>query len=162
MNAAEVARQEWLRTTHSTLLVEMGRTDSKASTLLALTGAALALLVGGLTGRPLPVSAAIAGWAAVAVVAAAVVVLALALRPSLRGTPPGSLLAWACGPDTVRAELADLVADPNLVIDRQAAQVSVLAGLAVTKFRRLRLAVDLLLVALPLAALVPVLGVLAR
>ncbi len=70
----------------TTVTTEIGRTDSKASLLLAFDGAVLAGLAS-LADKNLPLPAQLAGAACLALTAAAVLLL-LVVRPSSEGTPP--------------------------------------------------------------------------
>jgi hypothetical protein len=132
----------------SLLRVEVARTDSKASLLLALTGAALAVLVSQSTDGHLPVPAvAVGGVGAVALLAATVVLL-LAVRPQLGG--PG----WPQWANLTDDELRDeLAAGQHLTL------VKALAASVRAKYARIRLAVDLLLTGLGFLAAAAVLAV---
>ncbi|SHN48200.1 Pycsar system effector family protein [Cryptosporangium aurantiacum] len=134
---------------------ELSRADQKAATLLALTGAAAAGAVSALTpGDGLPMATRVLGWAAVAGLAVAVLILTTAIRPqlALRGGPNG-IVAWAT------ADPAELV-DGGPVTDPAARLVS-LSGLAVAKYRRVRRAVACIVGAVALLALAAVAALVA-
>ncbi|MEV4044266.1 Pycsar system effector family protein [Streptomyces sp. NPDC049744] len=124
---------------------EIGRTDAKASLLLAFTGAALAGLAS-IVGRDLPTATKAVGALAVLALGAAAVLLLLVVRPTLRGDDRASFPYWARLRDdhSVRATMHN---------DTRAARVRVLSAIAVSKFRGLRLAIDCILVALALLVL---------
>ncbi|MEU0034670.1 Pycsar system effector family protein [Streptomyces sp. NPDC006333] len=123
---------------------EIARTDGKASLLLAFNGAVLAGL-GAAAGHRLPTPARVVGALGVLALAAAAVLLLLVVRPRLRGDDRASFPHWA-GLDVaaIRASMTG---------DSRAARIRVLSGIAVSKFRHLRHAVDLSLTALALLAL---------
>lgn len=136
---------------------EIGRTDNKASLLLAFDGAAFAGLAGA-GGRHLPLLAQAASGLAIASLAVSAVLLLLVVRPYLadrrqQAPDPGSFLYWAaCTPDRIRTEIgADVRPD----------RLQVLSAIAVRKYRGLRRAVDLALAAtgyLVLAAVTTLIG----
>jgi hypothetical protein len=133
---------------------EISRTDTKAATLLTLaTGALAGVLAFAHTRVPMP--AAVALWTAAALVTLALAVLLMVVRPRLVNVPRNSGF-----PD--HQWLADAGPDVDCRAWRawQATQLGLLSALAVSKHRRLRLAVDLLSAALltlavatPLAAI---------
>ncbi|WP_436528602.1 Pycsar system effector family protein [Actinoplanes sp. HUAS TT8] len=129
---------------------ELSRADAKAGTLLALAGTVLTVLLALLARVALPGLAVAAGWLTAAVVAAAVAHLALAIRPNLTGDSGivrYARLDWA----TVRSEFTrrDAVwiarATPE---SREVEALIALSRSAVSKYRRIRIAVDLLLAGL--------------
>ncbi|MGI5397837.1 Pycsar system effector family protein [Streptomyces sp. CA-251251] len=124
---------------------EISRTDAKASLLLAFNGAALAG-VASMAGRDLPTATKAVGALAVLVLGAAAVLLLLVVRPNLRGDDRASFPYWArlTDDDTVRASMDS---------DTRAARIRVLSAITVTKFARLRRAIDCTLAALALLAL---------
>ncbi|MCX5589572.1 Pycsar system effector family protein [Streptomyces erythrochromogenes] len=131
---------------------EIGRTDSKASLLLAFDGAVLAGLAS-LAGKKLPLPAQIVGGAAGLVLVAAAVLLLLVVRPNLGGrTPaPGSFPHWAqLDADAIRA---------SMTTDTRDARIKALSTIAVAKYARLALAVDTILAALALLLVAAVLAV---
>ncbi|RDD85060.1 Pycsar system effector family protein [Streptomyces parvulus] len=123
---------------------EISRTDTKASLLLAFTGALLAGLAS-TADHDLPTPAKAAGALAVLTLGAAAVLLLLVVRPRLGGNDHASFPHWARLDDTeILAGMHD---------DRRAARIRVLSTIAVRKFTHLRRAVDLTLTALLLLAL---------
>lgn len=122
-----------LEAAHAEVKAELARTDTKASLLLAFTGAALAG-VGTIAGAVrLPVAAAVVGGAGVAVLLAVVGLLLRAVRPNLSGGAGFPL--WATlTPEQIRTHLAQ---------DERAEDIAGLARIAVSKFARLQRAVDL-------------------
>lgn len=145
---------------HEQVRDELRRADAKATTLLSLVGAALAGVVA-LTGRPLHVVTVVLLWCAAVPIGAAVVALLSAIRPRLtpaRPVPGSWLHATQAGPRALLAACAEGHPDRSLLVARD---VCVLAGLAVTKYRRIGHAVSLLLVGLAvIAAALPVEAVL--
>jgi hypothetical protein len=131
----------------TTLRGELARSDGKASLLLALTGAGLLALVTLGAGGSLPVAAVAVGAASAAAMLAATVVLLLAVRPHLAGR------GWPSWPDLPEPELHARLAE-----GQHMDEVRVLAASARTKFRRIRLAVDLVLVGLAFLAVAAVLA----
>ncbi len=126
------------------VVMEIGRTDSKSSLLLAFGGAVLAGLAS-LADKDLPTPTKVLGVAAVAVLGAAAVLLLLVVRPRINGSDRGSFPYWArLDEDEIRASLTG---------DTRAARVRVLSTIALRKFRRLQRAIDLTLAALALLAL---------
>jgi hypothetical protein len=123
---------------------ELGRTDGKASLLLAFDGAVLAGLAS-VADQPLPLLARISGSAAVLALAVAAVLLLLVVRPRLTGIggpARGTFPQWAAlDEDEIRAVMQD---------DTRAARVRTLSAIAVSKFQRLALAVDVSLAAVAL------------
>ncbi|MEU2076618.1 Pycsar system effector family protein [Streptomyces sp. NPDC013489] len=124
---------------------EIGRTDAKASALLAAFSLPLAVLVAAVPGHDLNTGAAIlTGLGAVGLVAAMLVVL-LVVRPRLGGNSRGSYLHWAtCTPEQVVADLA---------VDRSAERVVKLSQIATAKYKALRVAIDITAGALVLLVL---------
>jgi hypothetical protein len=124
---------------------ELARVDSKAGTLLALSGTTLSIVLAVLARTHLPVAAAVAGWLTAALVGAAVAVLAAAIRPNLDGDH-----GFVHYSRITRAELSIEFA----ALDdwgRQAMLVDTLGQLsraAYVKYRRVQVAVDLLLAGL--------------
>ncbi|MFV2117057.1 Pycsar system effector family protein [Streptomyces sp. Act-28] len=118
---------------HAEVKAELARTDTKASLLLAFTGAALAG-VGTIAGAVrLPVAAAVVGGAGVVVLLAVVGLLLRAVRPNLSGGAGFPL--WATlTPEQIRTHLAQ---------DERAEDIAGLARIAVSKFARLQRAIDL-------------------
>ncbi|MEU3226781.1 Pycsar system effector family protein [Streptomyces sp. NPDC006976] len=125
------------------ITTEIGRTDTKASLLLAFDGAVLAGLTS-LADKDLPRTAQLAGGAAAGALAAAAVLLLLVVRPDLGGRTPavGSFSYWArLDVATIRASMGD---------DARGTRIKVLSTIAVAKYERLTRAVNLILIALVL------------
>lgn len=118
---------------------ELGRTDGKASLLLAFDGAVLAGLAS-IADQPIPLAAQIFGGAAVLALVVAAVLLLLVVRPRLAGVSGparGTFPQWAALDEgEIRAAVQD---------DTRAARVRTLSIIAVAKFERLALAVDVTL-----------------
>jgi hypothetical protein len=114
---------------------EMGRADSKASLLLALTGAALAGVASAAPELDLPTAAVTVGVLGIAALFTATVLLLVAVRPSLAGT------GW---PTWHRLESAELAA--RLDAGQHLDEIQVLQTAARRKFRRVQAAVDAILV----------------
>ncbi|EYT77992.1 integral membrane plasmid transfer protein [Streptomyces sp. Tu 6176] len=123
---------------------EIGRTDGKASLLLAFNGAVLAGLAS-LAGRHLPTPTAVLGGLAVAALGTATVLLLLVVRPRLGGSDRASFPHWA--------RLTEHEIRTCMTGDTRAARVRVLSRIALAKFGRLTRAVDCTLAALALLAL---------
>ncbi|MEV8311883.1 Pycsar system effector family protein [Streptomyces flavidovirens] len=120
---------------------EIARTDSKASLLLAFTGAVLAGLASA-ADTQLPLVTKAFGTLAVLTLGAAAVLLLLVVRPRLGGTDRASFPYWAqLDEDEIRASMTG---------DTRAARIRVLSGIALRKYTRLRYAVDTILTALVL------------
>ncbi|MGY3341034.1 hypothetical protein ACVW0K_007227 [Streptomyces filamentosus] len=125
----------------ATLAAELGRTDAKASLLLAFDGfVAGALLTA--ADKNLPTGVKVLGGTAVLALAAAAVLMLLVVRPRLRGDDRASFPHWA--------RLDEAAIRTGMSGDTRPAQIKALSCLAVRKFRLLRHAVDLVLVALAL------------
>ncbi|MFG2600721.1 Pycsar system effector family protein [Streptomyces sp. NPDC048462] len=122
---------------------EIARTDSKASLLLAFTGAVLAGLAS-IADKDLPVFTKVVGGLAVLALAAAAVLLLLVVRPCLTvGTAaPGTFPQWA--------RLGENELEVAMEQDHRLARIKALSTLAARKFQRLALAVDVILAALAL------------
>jgi hypothetical protein len=130
---------------------EISRTDTKAGTLLTVATGALAGLVTFAQAGHLPVAAAVLLWLAASLSAAALVVLLTVVRPRLGA----SSNMFADHEALLNAAACDL---PGW----QEARLRLLSGLAVTKHRRLRRAVDTLLAGLAVLAAAVVLAVFAQ
>ncbi|NEA46856.1 Pycsar system effector family protein [Streptomyces sp. SID10815] len=131
---------------------EIGRTDNKASLLLAFDGAVLAGLAS-LADKNLPLPAQLVGGAAGLALAAAAVLLLLVVRPNLggRAPAPGSFPNWAqLDAATIRASMDD---------DTRPARIKALSTIAVAKYERLARAVDTILASLALLLVAAVLAV---
>ncbi|MBM7079125.1 Pycsar system effector family protein [Micromonospora humida] len=134
----------WFTDRITEVRAELARADSKASTLMAVAGAAVTVGVAILARADLPGPALAAGVATVAAVGTAVGLLAGAVRPSLGGgrglvryatTTPGDLMTEATAP-------------PLAAAAERAHHLVWLSRTAVRKYRRVRTAVDLLLAGL--------------
>lgn len=121
---------------------ELARTDAKASTLLTVATGALAGLVT-FAHAHIPVPASIALWAGAVLTGAALAVLLLAVRPRLNGARPGDVL-----PTHGRL----LEATAAQLRTWQDEELRVMSRIAVVKYRRVRVAGDLLLAAVGVLA----------
>ncbi|WP_406404179.1 Pycsar system effector family protein [Streptomyces uncialis] len=120
---------------------EVGRTDGKASLLLAFNGAVIAALAGA-GGGQLPLATRITGALAVVTLAASAVLLLLVVRPHLSGADRASFPHWARRtPAQIRAEMKE---------DRRPDKIHVLSRIAQRKYRHYRNAIDLTLAAITL------------
>lgn len=128
---------------------ELVRVESKASALAGLTGAALAVLLAS-TGQRAGLAGWL-GWGSVAAFAASVVLLLLALRPSIGGGLGVMRSAQITG-EQIQSEAAAEVRDEHQRVAVRAAEAALLASLAARKYRAIRWAVDLALVGVALAA----------
>ncbi|MFJ2561350.1 MULTISPECIES: Pycsar system effector family protein [unclassified Streptomyces] len=134
--------QAHVDTAVATLRAELGRSDSKASLLLALTGATLAGLVSAAGNTHLPTASLVTGSFGAVAMLTATVLLLLSVRPTLSGT---GWPRWPAMPDEqLRAQLA---------AGQQIDEAKVLAAAAARKFRRIRAAIDCALVGLGFLAL---------
>jgi hypothetical protein len=133
---------------------ELIRVDGKCATLAGLAVAALAFVLTQASVRTPLVERVLLVTAAVALAAAALVLLLRVLRPAFG---PTGFCRWAgMSPAEIQAELADVAEDFH-----QAAEVAVLSRLADRKFRALRTAIHLLVVAVVLIAAAILAGVIA-
>ncbi|MEV5644101.1 Pycsar system effector family protein [Streptomyces flaveolus] len=128
----------------ATVQTEIGRTDGKASLLLAFNGACLAGLAS-LAGEDLPTPTRVLGGMAVAAIGAATVLLLFVVRPRLGGQDRASFPYWA--------RLAETQIHACMNGDTRAARIRILSRIALSKFARLRRAVDCTLAALAFLAL---------
>ncbi|MER7050496.1 Pycsar system effector family protein [Streptomyces jumonjinensis] len=114
---------------------EITRTDTKAGALLTSFSIPLAVLVAVVPGRNLPTaSTVLVAIGALGLVAAMVVVL-LVVRPRISGAPRGSYLYWAdCTADQVLEDVAT---------DRRAERIASLSRILRTKYKALRLAIEI-------------------
>ncbi|MFF3443674.1 Pycsar system effector family protein [Streptosporangium sp. NPDC002721] len=130
----------------ATVRSELARADSKATTLLGLAGTAVsvALAAATLGAARLPTLAQAAIWGAVTLLAAAVAVLLLTVRPYL--PRPGAEVGWIAYAYSSPEALA---ATPAADRERdQLTELIQLSQVARTKYARIRFAGDLLLGAL--------------
>ncbi|MFC7309329.1 Pycsar system effector family protein [Streptomyces monticola] len=144
--------QARIAATVASLQGDLARTETKASLLLALTGAALVVLVTTATAADvaLPVAAAVAGWLGAFALLAATVVLLLAIRPHLGGS------GWTSWP-----RLADDELRQRLSTGYQVEHLRFMAALAARKFQLIRVAVDCVIAGIALLTLASVLGAVA-
>ncbi|MEU5611307.1 Pycsar system effector family protein [Streptomyces sparsogenes] len=142
------AARESISATVVSLQADLARSESKASLLLALAGAALVALGSTAPGLHPGVPTAVAGTLGAAALLAATVLLLLAVRPNLSGD---GWTSWSrMSHDRLRERLAS---------GYQVEHVRFMAQLAVRKFRLIRIAVDCMLAGLGLLALAAVLAV---
>ncbi|MGW2227471.1 Pycsar system effector family protein [Streptomyces formicae] len=139
--------EETLSQARADVSTEIGRTDNQAMALLTAFGIPLAVLVAAVPGRHIsPPAAVLVGLGVVGLVAAMVTVL-MALRPNLRGNPPGSFLRWAdCTPEEVAD---DLNTDLRVRLQRLVTR----SRITRQKYKALRFAIDLTAAALVLLVL---------
>ncbi|MCX4971242.1 DUF5706 domain-containing protein [Streptomyces sp. NBC_00654] len=144
--AATEATDRTLERACTAVAGEIARTDSKASLLLAFTGAALAGLAS-IADKDLPLISQLFGGAAVAALAAAAVLLLLVVRPNLGGSRrvvrEGFPLWARLDEDSLRTALSE---------DTRITRIQTLSIVAVSKYQRLARAVDVILTALALLA----------
>ncbi|MEU3459301.1 Pycsar system effector family protein [Streptomyces sp. NPDC006733] len=140
------AAQERIAATVASLQADLGRSDTKASLLLGLAGAALVALASAAPGRhPTPPVAVAASLGATALLTAAVLLLC-AVRPHLGGT---GWTSWSpLSAEQLRA---------RLTAGYQVEHLRFMAALATRKFRLIRLAVDCMLAGVGLLAVAAVL-----
>jgi hypothetical protein len=129
---------------------ELRKADSKALGLLALFGAAMAGVVA-LTRTEMSTAAAVLLHLAALPIGAALVALLLTVRPNLTGT--NGFLRWAAYHYEPTAVVTDLDTQPPATPTALATELVHISVLAVAKYRRIRLAVHLLLAGLVLLAL---------
>jgi hypothetical protein len=137
-----------------TVRAELARADAKAALLLSWAGGAFAVVAAlGITGSAnLPTAAMVGLWGAAALLATAVVVLLIAVRPRIPRTGGTGFIAHArmtSGP----ALLASLALTEADRLAEVAAEVQLLSRIAVAKYTTLRVAVDLLIAALAVLAI---------
>ena len=138
---------------------QISRADTKAS---ILTGLSLAALTGGaaLASKAHLHGVAVAGAVLTAcLIGAALILLGWAIRPDLRGNH--GFVRWAATPDAKALKFQLETANRGSVADEQldcARQLWTLAQSAQLKYRRIRLAVDLLGAALATAGLTAILS----
>ncbi|WP_431928536.1 Pycsar system effector family protein [Micromonospora wenchangensis] len=147
----------WFTDRITEVRAELARADTKASTLMAVAGAALTVGVAILARTDLPGPALVAGVTTVALVGTAVGLLAGAVRTCLggghglvryAGTAPGDLMTEATAP-------------PLTAAAERAHHLVWLSHTAVRKYRQVRTAVDLLLAGMAGTALTALLTTLA-
>jgi hypothetical protein len=119
------------------LTATLGRCDGKASLLLGMTGAGLALLISGVRGMHLPATAFAIGALGVIAWIGAMILLLISVRPHLMNDDYASWPHWArMSPAEIREAMRR---------DRRADRIKVLATKARMKFRCIRLGIDLIL-----------------
>ncbi|MFI7632441.1 Pycsar system effector family protein [Microbispora rosea] len=139
---------------------ELARVDSKAAALIGWAGTGFAVISAAATITTLPIAATAVVVGGAALLAAAVAVLLTVIRPSIPrrdGTGFVRIAALRDGEQLQELVSVDLVEQRR----QAAAHVVRLSQIALAKYRRLRAAVDLLLVALVVLAAALPLGVLA-
>ncbi|MEV4183417.1 Pycsar system effector family protein [Streptosporangium canum] len=151
--ADERQRVTDLQTESTAVRAELTRVDGKAGLLLSWAGGAFAV-VAGLTAAAtstarLPGLALVGLWGVAGLLATAVTVLLVAVRPRIPRTGGTGFIAHARA-----ASAHDLLCRLDSRPETAAADVWLLSRLAVAKYRRIRLAVDLLIGALALLAIV--------
>ncbi|SCL14055.1 Pycsar system effector family protein [Micromonospora inyonensis] len=139
-----VPAPEWFTARQAEVRAELVRVDSKASMLMAVAGAALTVGVAVLARTDLPRMALASGMVTVALVGAAVALLAYAVRPSLGGSHGLVRYANALPGDL----MTEATAPPLIASAEQARYLVWLSAATLTKYRRVRTAVDLLLAGL--------------
>lgn len=144
--SAEAEGVQELRAEADAVRVELARVDTKCGIALALAGTAFSVLVAlGVLISDLAPLAQIGLWLAMTVLAIACGVLLWVIRPSLPRTGGTGFMAYAEAA-SVDHLFADLSAESPQ--ERLAAEVIHLSRIARTKYRRLRLGIDLMLSAL--------------
>jgi hypothetical protein len=129
---------------------ELSRVDGKVSSQLTLAVAALTVVLALIGRANLPVGAAAAGWVCVVLIGWAVDRLAGAIRPSLNGHH-GFLRYTNADADTIQASFTLDPNDPDKPQRERAEQLGWLSRAVHTKYRRVRLAVDLLRISVVVA-----------
>ena len=124
-----------LTAAHAEVKAEIARTDSKTSLLLAFIGALLAGVWTVAKDASLPVASLVVGGMGVALLVTAAGLLLGAVRPNLSGAAVAGFPLWATlTAEEIRTRLAE---------DQRGQDIVNLARITVSKFRRLRHAVDL-------------------
>lgn len=139
--------QENLAGMMTALQNDLARSESKASLLLALTGAALVAIGSTASNLHVTVPALVPGLLGAACLAVATVLLLLAVRPNLGGS------GWPTWHRLTGDQLLE-----RLAAGYQMDQVRFLATLATRKFRLIRVAIDCVLAGLGLLALSAILS----
>lgn len=156
-SASRTAKDECLAKMVDEVQAQMVRVDTKSAMLFAVSGTALTVGVATLARVNLPIVAAIAGWLAVGLIAVAVVSLGMAVRPMLKGDH--GFIRYA------RAEsIADLVTVAERISADEATyrstQLLFLSKAVRRKYRRVQVAVDLLMAGLAATLLTALLSIL--
>jgi len=140
---------------HEQARSELGKADTKVTTLLGLVGLAFSGVVA-LTTRQTSVPSTVGLWLAAAPIFAAVLVLLSAVRPRLTQYPtPGSWLDAAYNGPAALLEAGSVPVATTLACD-----TALLGGIAVHKYRQISTAMALLVVGLSLLAVALLLAVL--
>jgi hypothetical protein len=137
---------------------ELARVDAKAASLLTVAGVALTVGLAVLGRAQLPAVAAVTGWLAVALLGAGVVLLALAIRPNLRGNHGLVRYAWAANGDQLLADVARERRTNRTPLTDLANQLVWTSRAAYSKYQRVRRAVTLLLAGLAATAVTALLA----
>ncbi|MEU1883930.1 Pycsar system effector family protein [Micromonospora sp. WMMD987] len=146
----------WFTDRITEVRAELARADTKASTLMAVAGAALTVGVAILARTDLPGPALAAGVVTVGLVGTAVGLLAGAVRPCLGGDH-GLVHYAAAVPGDLMTEATT---SPLTTTAERAHHLVWLSRTAVRKYRRVRTAVDLLLAGMVGTALTAALALL--
>ena len=148
-SVVEERREAQVRTvlndTAAAASAELIRVDSKVGILLGWACAAMAVITTATTGRHLAVDVAVLVWASDGTLAVSVALLLGTIRPNLRAGGGG----WLHYVGLEAAEVLDYArttGHPIAATEHTAQRAGTLARLAFAKFRRLRLAVDLIYV----------------
>lgn len=147
---ADQHHDETLTAAENVVREELRRTDTKATSLLGLFGAALAGVLALIAAHPGTLATVLLHFAALPIAVAVVLLLAV-LRPGLLTLAAHGFPRWACFRTDPAALLADL-ADPGALLGR-AEVLAELSAAVGAKYRRIRTAVHLLLAGLGLLAL---------
>jgi hypothetical protein len=140
---------------HEQARAELGKADTKVTTLLGLVGLAFSGVVA-LTTRQTSAPAMVGLWLAAAPIFASVLVLLSAVRPRLTQFPtPGSWLDAAYNGPAALLEAGSVPVTATLAVD-----TAHLGGIAVRKYRQISTAMGLLVVGLSLLAVSLLLAVL--
>lgn len=140
------AAQDRIAATVASLQTDLARTDTKASLLLALSGAALVALASNAPDLHPTVPAAVVASLAAAALLASTLILLLAIRPHLGGN------GWTTWSRLSTDQLREL-----LTSGYQVEHLRFMSTLARRKFRLIRIAVDCMLAGLGLLAVMAVL-----
>ncbi len=116
----------------------------QASMLLALAGTSLTVGLALLARTDLPGAAKVTGWLVIAMIATGVVLLATAIRPALGGNHGFVRYAAATSVDDLHSDLVKLDGERDRT-ESQITQLWWLSRAVQRKYRRVRLAVDLLM-----------------
>ncbi|WP_139128788.1 Pycsar system effector family protein [Micromonospora nigra] len=131
---------------------QLARADGKAALLIGLTGAAAVAAPGVITGAHLSAVAAVPGWLAAAAMVGAAGLLLAGVRPALGGGH--GFVRYARMSPAQLLQDVDALAGP----EESARRLADLSRIAVAKYVRIRLAVDLALVGLALGVAATIAG----